>query len=323
YTALATLQQGARGNSQHELNNALHADPTQAREEYGKLDNVFKSEAFPSSPREPELNGTTSNVSMMHRNGSMVTGHIPQLGAKFVHLGFIVSSRTWRVFDGGDSARVDKRPERRDGAPRSPAAAAVSQARSQSACQVSAHQVLSSLLSLLKEYVILRRFINILGYLTLREEQRLRVFENKVLRKIFGAKRDEVTRESRKDTELAREWCKAWGKRWFPVLSPPALNDVSVARTQSHKTDTEYKSLPYQVNDAGKEGTESRAWKESSSVTRACTFSRRRRCRCRWKDNIKMDLREVGYVGRDWINLAQDRERWRTYVRAAMNLRVL
>ncbi|KAJ4439738.1 hypothetical protein ANN_07866 [Periplaneta americana] len=41
-----------------------------------------------------------------------------------------------------------------------------------------------------------------------------------------------------------------------------------------------------------------------------------------WEDNIKMDLREVGYDDRDWINLAQDRGRWRAYVRAAMNLRV-
>ncbi|KAJ4427387.1 hypothetical protein ANN_25008 [Periplaneta americana] len=35
----------------------------------------------------------------------------------------------------------------------------------------------------------------------------------------------------------------------------------------------------------------------------------------RWEDNIKMDLREVGYVDRDWINLAQDRDQWRVYVR--------
>ncbi|KAJ4432124.1 hypothetical protein ANN_20740 [Periplaneta americana] len=41
-----------------------------------------------------------------------------------------------------------------------------------------------------------------------------------------------------------------------------------------------------------------------------------------WEDNIKMDLREMGYNGRDWINLVQDRDRWRAYVRAAMNLRV-
>ncbi|KAJ4438227.1 hypothetical protein ANN_14166 [Periplaneta americana] len=47
------------------------------------------------------------------------------------------------------------------------------------------------------------------------------------------------------------------------------------------------------------------------------------RPRRRWEDNIKMDLREVGYDGRDWINLAQDRDQWRAYVRAAMNLRVL
>ncbi|KAJ4426265.1 hypothetical protein ANN_27077 [Periplaneta americana] len=46
------------------------------------------------------------------------------------------------------------------------------------------------------------------------------------------------------------------------------------------------------------------------------------RPRRRWEDNIKMDLREVGYDDRDWINLAQDRDQWRAYVRAAMNLRV-
>ncbi|KAJ4446832.1 hypothetical protein ANN_13530 [Periplaneta americana] len=45
------------------------------------------------------------------------------------------------------------------------------------------------------------------------------------------------------------------------------------------------------------------------------------RPRRRWEDNIKMDLREVGYDGRDWINLAQDRDQWRAYVRAAVNLR--
>ncbi|KAJ4428095.1 hypothetical protein ANN_24109 [Periplaneta americana] len=45
--------------------------------------------------------------------------------------------------------------------------------------------------------------------------------------------------------------------------------------------------------------------------------------RRRWEDNIKMDLREVGYDDRDWINLAQDRDRWRAYVRAAMNLRFI
>jgi hypothetical protein len=46
------------------------------------------------------------------------------------------------------------------------------------------------------------------------------------------------------------------------------------------------------------------------------------RPRRRWVDNIKMDLREVGWDGRDWIDLAQDRYRWRAYVNAVMNLRV-
>ncbi|KAJ4444752.1 hypothetical protein ANN_06549 [Periplaneta americana] len=45
------------------------------------------------------------------------------------------------------------------------------------------------------------------------------------------------------------------------------------------------------------------------------------RPRRRWEDNIKMDLREVGYDDKDWINLAQDRDLWRAYVRTGMNLR--
>jgi hypothetical protein len=46
------------------------------------------------------------------------------------------------------------------------------------------------------------------------------------------------------------------------------------------------------------------------------------RLRCRWEDNIKMDLLEFGWGGMDWINLAQDRDRWRALVNAVMNLRV-
>ena len=44
------------------------------------------------------------------------------------------------------------------------------------------------------------------------------------------------------------------------------------------------------------------------------------RPRCRWEDNIKMDLQEVGGCG-DWMELAQDRDRWRALVNTAMNLR--
>jgi hypothetical protein len=46
------------------------------------------------------------------------------------------------------------------------------------------------------------------------------------------------------------------------------------------------------------------------------------RPRRRWDDNIKIDLQEVGYRSMDWIELAQDRDRWRAVVNAIMNLRV-
>jgi hypothetical protein len=47
-----------------------------------------------------------------------------------------------------------------------------------------------------------------------------------------------------------------------------------------------------------------------------------RRPRHRWKDNIKMDLQEVGCEGTDWIDVAQDRDRWQALVNAVMNRRV-
>ena len=46
------------------------------------------------------------------------------------------------------------------------------------------------------------------------------------------------------------------------------------------------------------------------------------RPRCRWEDNIKMDLQEVGGGCRDWMELAQDRDRWRALVSTVRNLRV-
>jgi len=46
------------------------------------------------------------------------------------------------------------------------------------------------------------------------------------------------------------------------------------------------------------------------------------RPRRRWEDNINMDLQEVGCGGMDWMELAQDRDRWRRLVNAVMNLRV-
>jgi hypothetical protein len=46
------------------------------------------------------------------------------------------------------------------------------------------------------------------------------------------------------------------------------------------------------------------------------------RPRRRWVDNIKMDLGEIGWDGREWIELAQDRDQWRAFVNTVMNFRV-
>ena len=47
------------------------------------------------------------------------------------------------------------------------------------------------------------------------------------------------------------------------------------------------------------------------------------RSKCKWEDNIKMNLQEVGCGDMDWIDLVQDMDRWRALVNAVMNLRVL
>jgi hypothetical protein len=46
------------------------------------------------------------------------------------------------------------------------------------------------------------------------------------------------------------------------------------------------------------------------------------RPRCRWADNIKMDLLEIGWGSVDWIGLDRDRDKWRALVNAVLNLRV-
>jgi hypothetical protein len=46
------------------------------------------------------------------------------------------------------------------------------------------------------------------------------------------------------------------------------------------------------------------------------------RPRRRWVDNINMEVREVGWDGMDWIDVAQDRDQWRAHVNTVMNLRV-
>ena len=129
--------------------------------------------------------------------------------------------------------------------------------------------------------------------LTLREERRLRVFENRVLRRVFGPKRDEVTGEWRKlhndGSVLLTEYCavvKSRRMRWAG----------HVARMGEGRG-------VYRVLVGKPEGKR--------------PLGRPRR---RWEDNIKMDLQEVGGGFEDWMELAQDRDRWRALVSKVMNL---
>ncbi|KAJ4435669.1 hypothetical protein ANN_18285 [Periplaneta americana] len=120
--------------------------------------------------------------------------------------------------------------------------------------------------------------------LTLREEQRLRVFENKVLRKIFGAKRDEVT----------GEWRKLHNAELHAIYSSPdIIRNIKFRRLR-------WAGL---VARMGESRNAYRVLVGRPAVKRPLGRPRRR-----WEDNIKMDLREVGYDGGDWINLAQDRD---------------
>ncbi|KAJ4425726.1 hypothetical protein ANN_27922 [Periplaneta americana] len=174
------------------------------------------------------------------------------------------------------------------------------------ACYYSVEKLLSS--SLLSKNLKVRIYktviLPVLLYgcdtwtLTLREEHRLRMFENKVLRKIFGAKRDEVTGEWRKlhNTELHALYS-----------SPDIIRNLKSRhlRWAGH------------VARKGESRNAYRVLVGRPEVKRPLGRPRRR-----WEDNIKMDLREVEYDDRDCINLAQDRDRWRAYVRAAMNIRV-
>jgi hypothetical protein len=126
----------------------------------------------------------------------------------------------------------------------------------------------------------------------------LSFFENRVLRRIFGPKRDEVTGEWRKlhNEELNDLYCspnivrviKSIRMRWAGPVG--RMGDGKVV---------------YRVLVGKPEGKR--------------TLGRHRR---RWEDNIKADLQDGGFGGVNWIGLAQDRDRWRTLVNAVMNLRV-
>jgi hypothetical protein len=123
-------------------------------------------------------------------------------------------------------------------------------------------------------------------------------YESYTSRLIFGPKRDKVTGEWRKlhNEELNYLYC--------------SLTIVRVIKSRRMRWT----------------GQEARVW-EGRGVYRVLVGKPEGkrplgRPRCRWEDNIKMDLKKVGCGGMDWIELAQDRDRWRAFVNAVMNFRV-
>jgi hypothetical protein len=134
---------------------------------------------------------------------------------------------------------------------------------------------------------------------TLREEHRLRVFENRVLRGIFGPKGDEVTGEWRKLHS---------GELHNLYSSPDIIRQIKSRRMRwaGHVARMRKGRNEYRVF-----GGKARRKKPLE------------RPRCRWEDGIKMDVSEIGWGCVEWIQLAQDRDRWRAVVNAVMNLRVL
>jgi len=124
------------------------------------------------------------------------------------------------------------------------------------------------------------------------------VFENMVLRRIFGPRRDEVT----------GEWRRLHNEELNDLYPSPNIVRVIKSRRirwAGHVARIGEERVAYRVLVGKPEGKRPLG-----------------RPRLRWVDNIRMDLQEVrfGYV--DWIGLAQDRDRWRTLVNAVMSLRV-
>jgi hypothetical protein len=133
--------------------------------------------------------------------------------------------------------------------------------------------------------------------LTLREEHRLRVFEKRVLRRIFGPKRDDV-----------RSGWRIHNEELHDLYSSPSIIIMIKSRKMRRAGN---------VARMGRGGMHMGYWWEIKKKRRQLG-----RPRCRWVDNIKMDLREIGWGGMDWIDLAQDRDQWRTLVNTVLNLRV-
>jgi hypothetical protein len=133
---------------------------------------------------------------------------------------------------------------------------------------------------------------------TLREKRGLRVRENRVLRRIFGPKKEEVTGEKRK-------------------LHIDELNNLYSSPNIVRVIKSRRMRWAGHVARMGEERGVYRVLMGKPEGRRPLGRPRRR-----WEDNIRMNLREVGCGCVDWMELAQDRDRWRALVSAVINLRV-
>ena len=131
----------------------------------------------------------------------------------------------------------------------------------------------------------------------LREERKLRVFQNMVMRRIFGPGREEVT----------GEWRRLHNEELNDLYPSPSIVRVIKSRRMRwavHMARMGEERGVYRVLVGKPEGKRPLG-----------------RPRHGWVDNIRMDLQEVGCGYMDWIGLAQDRDRWRTLVSAVTYLR--
>jgi hypothetical protein len=124
------------------------------------------------------------------------------------------------------------------------------------------------------------------------------VFENRVLRRIFGPKRDEVT----------GGWRKLHNEELHNLYSSPSIIKMIKSRRlrwAGHVARRGEKMNAYRILVGKPDG------KRPPGIPRR-----------RWVDNIQMDLREIEWNVLHWIDLVQDRDQWRALVNTVMNLRV-
>jgi hypothetical protein len=123
-------------------------------------------------------------------------------------------------------------------------------------------------------------------FLTLREEHRVTVIENKVLRRIFGLKRDEAT----------GVFCRLHNEKLHDLYSSPSM--IRMIRSRKMRLAGHVARM-----------------RNKGGMRRRMHI---RRPRYKWVDNIKMYVGGMEWGGKDWFGLAHDRDQWR----AVMNLRV-